>query len=1285
MKKAMVVFGMILICTDFIRSQDLNNLVLIAHYPLSIDNTDTTSQQLPMTLVNTPFEDGGIYCNGLYIAGGDDNACDAFTPQLMNFTFEKFAISATVKVKDLEDYTMCPIFVGGGSWRWLTVWLDSDSLVGFGYNYEHHFSSNEWHTVIATYDSTSGDAACYMDGLLVDDINFEMDHGNQKCVGITHGGYGSTFKGYFKDLKVYSLPPDYSEQDSLALVELYNHTNGPSWTNNTNWLNGPVDTWYGITVEGGRITEIDLGSNNLDGVIPPDIGNLTELQLLYLYNNQLFGNIPHEIGFLSNIRSIAVNGNDLTGNIPPEIGNLDQMVEFNASRNMLDGPIPKEIGNCTQLANLFLAENQLSGAIPVELGNCSNLYTCYLYDNQLSDSIPESIGNLIKLAFFRIHTNQLAGEIPGELGQCTSLNRLMLSSNQFTGSIPSEFENLTQLTYLDVGSNQMSGPITVNLGNISTLEVFACHDNQFTDLPDLSGCINLEQLHIYNNRFTFEDIEPYFGIFDFWYFPQDSVGESQMLTTFLGDTLTLSVDVGGTQNQYQWYHDGTPLINADAADYTINSVVSADSGNYICEITNTLATNLTLYSRPIHITVLDAIPAFVSDSLAIVDFYHSMNGANWINCNWFDRPLADWVGVTVYKNRVTGIVLRDNALSGTLPASFSGLSALTSLDLADNNIAGEIPAVIFELDKLIHLNFTGNALTGSIPSAVAQLSILERLYLARNALTGSIPAEIGQLSQLRTLHLYNNQLEGTLPDELYNCTNLHSIHLNNNQLEGAISTQIENLTALEEFQIAFNQFTDLPDLSSNTYLSTVEIQGNRFTFEDIEPNVEITSFTYAPQDSAGEPQSRSVTEGSVLILSVDFGGQANAYQWMKGSTDIGSGQGDSYQIQFAETADAGEYVCVVTNPMAPDLTLYTRPITVQVEPGPNFFIFLCFGQSNMEGQGTIEKQDRTVDSRFQMMQAINCSNLGRSKGSWYTAVPPLCQCWSGLSPADYFGRTMIENLPESIKVGVINVAVGGCDIRLFDKDIYQDYDSTYTASWFLDKIEAYEGNPYEYLIGLAKLAQQDGVIKGILLHQGETNDGDSKWPSYVKTIYNNMMTDLSLDPDSVPLLAGEVVHADQGGICASMNSIIAKLPDTIPTAYVISSSGCTAQEDNVHFNSAGYREIGKRYAAQMLSIMGYQTGIKNVREAIHSYVLEQNYPNPFNPVTSISFNVKESCQVTLSVYNILGQVVAILTDAQYLPGTYNVSFNAQGHESGIYFYHIQMGDYQAVRKMLIME
>ena len=146
----------------------------------------------------------------------------------------------------------------------------------------------------------------------------------------------------------------------------------------------------------------------------------------------------------------------------------------------------------------------------------------------------------------------------------------------------------------------------------------------------------------------------------------------------------------------------------------------------------------------------------------------------------------------------------------------------------------------------------------------------------------------------------------------------------------------------------------------------------------------------------------------------------------------------------------------------------------------NFYIFLCFGQSNMEGNAKFEDQDTTVDDRFKVLETIDCPNIGREKGHWYTAVPPVCRCHTGLTPTDYFGRTLVANLPQNIRVGIINVSVGGCKIELFEKDSFQNYAAT-VPSWMTNMIKEYDGSPYARLVEMAKLAQKDGVIKGILL------------------------------------------------------------------------------------------------------------------------------------------------------------------------------------------------------------
>ncbi len=281
---------------------------------------------------------------------------------------------------------------------------------------------------------------------------------------------------------------------------------------------------------------------------------------------------------------------------------------------------------------------------------------------------------------------------------------------------------------------------------------------------------------------------------------------------------------------------------------------------------------------------------------------------------------------------------------------------------------------------------------------------------------------------------------------------------------------------------------------------------------------------------------------------------------------------------------------------------------------PDFHIYLCFGQSNMEGNARIEQQDlEGVSDRFMMMATVDDQERGREKGKWYTAVPPLCRPNTGLTPADYFGRTLVETLPENVRVGVINVAIGGCHIETFLPDSIAGYVEKRAPGWMKGMLAAYDNDPYARLVEMAKLAQKDGVIKGVLVHQGESNTGDPRWPSQLKKVYDNLMNDLGLQGQVVPLLVGEVVNSDRGGVCASHNDVIAKVPSVIPQAHVISSSGCTNAFDLLHFDAAGYRELGKRYANKMLQLLGYDVPQQSWRDVVFE-------PHIIHPDGRITFN-----------------------------------------------------------------
>ena len=252
----------------------------------------------------------------------------------------------------------------------------------------------------------------------------------------------------------------------------------------------------------------------------------------------------------------------------------------------------------------------------------------------------------------------------------------------------------------------------------------------------------------------------------------------------------------------------------------------------------------------------------------------------------------------------------------------------------------------------------------------------------------------------------------------------------------------------------------------------------------------------------------------------------------------------------------------------------------------NFHIFLCFGQSNMEGNARIEPQDSVgVSDNFLNLSAVNFSDKSRKLGKWYKALPPLCRENTGLTPVDYFGRTLLENLPEGHKVGIVHVAIGGISIDGFLPDRIDEYAKT-APEWMKPMLAAYDGHPYDRLVAMGKIAKKKGVISGILMHQGETNTGDPKWPADVKTVYENLLRDLKLNAEDVPLLVGEVVAADRGGTCAAHNAVIDTIGRVIPTAHVIPADGCPQNFDFLHFTAAGYRELGRRYAAEMLKIWG---------------------------------------------------------------------------------------------------
>ncbi|XP_070674460.1 LRR receptor-like serine/threonine-protein kinase EFR isoform X1 [Malus domestica] len=299
--------------------------------------------------------------------------------------------------------------------------------------------------------------------------------------------------------------------DQSALLALKAHiTSDPQNILTANWSsasNSNICNWIGVTcgARHQRVTALNLSDMGLAGVIPPHLGNLSFLVVLYANNNFFNGPLPQELSRLRRLKAIyfqennftgtipswfgsfpklqtfILSGNGFSGSIPTSIFNLSALEIISVSSNQLSGSIPREIGNLTmlkginlddnkfeelpneigslgQLEELFVQENALKGSAFVPVLNISSLTTLTLFGNNMSGSLPDNIcEHLSSIRRFSLGRNQLDGLIPSKLWQCKELREITLGSNNFRGSIPKSLGNLTYLTKILLGDNNLTG------------------------------------------------------------------------------------------------------------------------------------------------------------------------------------------------------------------------------------------------------------------------------------------------------------------------------------------------------------------------------------------------------------------------------------------------------------------------------------------------------------------------------------------------------------------------------------------------------------------------------------------------------------------------------------------------------------------------------------------------------------------------------------------------------------------------------------------------------------
>ena len=722
--------------------------------------------------------------------------------------------------------------------------------------------------LVALYNATNGDN-------WTNNTNWLSDRPIGEWHGVTTNANGRVTELRFSRNQLSGeLPESLGDLRNLQSLSVYD-----------NDLSGELPSSLGNLT---NLQSLGLGENDFSGPLPSSLGNLTNLESLTLDDNQLSGALPSSLGNLTNLRLLYLDNTQLCA--PPDaafqtwlqgienkrgvvncgIGgggqpnpDRDALVAlYNATNGdnwtnntnwLSDRPLGEWFGVTTnangRVVDLYMPGNQLRGQIPSALGNLSKLTRLHLYNNQLSGAIPSELGQLTNLTSkLDLGNNQLSGAIPSELRQLTNLTNLRLSNNRLNGPIPTWIGSLSNLTWLSLGGNPWSGSVPAELGNLSKLESLELRSMRLSGaIPTWIGNLsNLKFLGLYDNQLS--------GAIPTWIgnLSNLEILELSSNTALSGELPTSLVDLTNLQ---QLHLDGTQLCApTDAVFQAWLQGIENKVGVVNCGSGGGGQPN--------------------PDRDALIALYNATNGDNWTNdTNWLsDKPLGEWFGVTTDENgRVTRLQLRENDLSGELPAELGDLANLQWLGFSVNALSGTIPSSLGNLAQLRVLVLDANALSGTIPSSLGNLTNLELLYLDGNALSGSLPSSLGNLTELYTLHLQNNALSGTIPSSLGNLTRLVHLALSDNRLSGELPSSFGNLTNLQSLDLRNTQLCAPTDAAFQAWLQGIENKrgvvdcgsGSGSTLVSI-PDANLRAVV---EDSLGKARGAPITQAEMATLT----------------------------------------------------------------------------------------------------------------------------------------------------------------------------------------------------------------------------------------------------------------------------------------------------------------------------------------------------------------------------------------------------------------------------------
>ena len=638
------------------------------------------------------------------------------------------------------------------------------------------------------------------------------------------------------------------QTDSLALVDLYNNCGGANWSGYNTWLNGPISTWEGVTVDSAmqRVSHVAFKNMDLTGTLPASLGDLTEMSGKIELHDDV----------------------DLVGELPAAIWKWTKVDRFQLKRSGITSIDLTGIENMVNLTEYNTEKNAISGEVPAAIFALPAIGKVYLHDCNY-DAVPA-----------------------GLIAATGKLDRLYLNGNNIT------------------------------------------------DLPDLSAMAwkSGAKIRLQDNALTFEDLEPHVvfasdeNVAELRYSPQAVVGTEAYIYPAAGSTVMLDAGVGGSANIYTWIK-GTDEIVAETGTLTIDAFdAAANSGKYFAVVQSEIVPGLDINVAPQKLFA--SVQA--QDSLALVALYNTNGGAAWTGYDtWLNGPINTWEGVTIdsASQRVVNVNFKDMNLSGTLAQDIEDITEMGGkIEFRDDSLmTGELPAFLWRWTKLERFQLKFSGITSINTTGMENMVNLTEYNTEGNAIGGEIPGVVFTLPAMQKLYLHECEYDA-IPAEMTSSSGLDRLYLNGN-----------NLTAL-------------PDMASMTWGSgaKVRVQDNHLTFEDLEGNVAVAAdtlvaeFRYSPQGNVGEATTVEAMAGDTVNMTLEVGGSANIYTWIKGEAEA-VGDMATYTIESVTIEDGDNYRLLIQNELVPGLDIMSETFQLIVDGVNSTFDLDYFGEITVLG------------------------------------------------------------------------------------------------------------------------------------------------------------------------------------------------------------------------------------------------------------------------------------------------------------------------------------------------